>query len=41
MFVDEGAPSDERTDLTFTIASAVILGSKSRGTRDHIVLSQI
>jgi hypothetical protein len=40
-----GALSDERTDLSFTIAaglaSAVILGSESRVTRDHILLSQI
>jgi hypothetical protein len=32
-------------DLSFTIAaginSAIILGSKSRGTHDHILLSQI
>jgi hypothetical protein len=40
-----GAVSDERTGLSFTIAagfaSAVILGSESRGIRDHILLSQI
>jgi hypothetical protein len=40
-----GALSDERTGLSFTIAaglaSAVILGSESRGTRDHILLRQI
>jgi hypothetical protein len=40
-----GALSDKRTGLPFTIAvvlaSAVILGSESRGTRDHILLSQI
>jgi hypothetical protein len=40
-----GTLSDERTDLSFTIAadlaSAVILGSEFRGTRDHILLSQI
>jgi hypothetical protein len=40
-----GAHSDERTGLSFTIAagvaSAVILGSESSGTRDHILLSQI
>jgi hypothetical protein len=40
-----GALSDERTDLLSTIAaglaSAVILGAESRGTRDHILLSQI
>jgi hypothetical protein len=35
----------ERTDLSFTIAAglarAVIVGSESHGTRDHILLSQI
>jgi hypothetical protein len=40
-----GAPSDERTGLSFTLplalVSAVILGFESRGTRDHILLSQI
>jgi hypothetical protein len=40
-----GALSEERTGLFFTIvagpASAVIFGSESRGTRDHILLSQI
>jgi hypothetical protein len=40
-----GALSDERTGLKFTIASglasAVILGSESRGTKDHILLPQI
>jgi hypothetical protein len=40
-----GALSDERTGLSFTIAavlaSAVILGSESRWTRDHCLLSQI
>jgi hypothetical protein len=40
-----GALSNERTGLSFTIAaglhSAVILGSESRGTRDHILHSQI
>jgi hypothetical protein len=40
-----GALSNERTGLSFTIAaslaSAVILGSESRGTRDHILLSHI
>jgi hypothetical protein len=40
-----GALSDERTDLSFTIAmalaSALIFGSESRGTQDHILLSQI
>jgi hypothetical protein len=40
-----GALYDERTVLSFTtsagLASAVILGSESRGTRDHILLSQI
>jgi hypothetical protein len=40
-----GAVSDERTGLLFTnvagLASAVILGSESRGTRDQILLSQI
>jgi hypothetical protein len=39
------ALSDERTGLSFTIASciasAVIYGFESRGTRDHILLSQI
>jgi hypothetical protein len=34
-----GALSDERTGLV--LASAVVLGSESRGTRDHILLSQI
>jgi hypothetical protein len=38
-----GALSDERTILSFTItvglASAVILGSESRGTRDYIAVS--
>jgi hypothetical protein len=37
--------SDERTglplQLLLALASAVILGSESRGTRDHILLSQI
>jgi hypothetical protein len=37
-----GALSDERTGLSFTIAaglaSAVILGSESRGSRDHILV---
>jgi hypothetical protein len=40
-----GSLSDERTGLPLQLllafASAVILGSKSRGTRDHILLSQI
>jgi hypothetical protein len=40
-----GTLSDERSGLPFTIAAglarAVILGSESRGTRDHILLSQI
>jgi hypothetical protein len=40
-----GVLYDERTGLSFIIAaglaSAVILGSESRGTRDHILLSQI
>jgi hypothetical protein len=40
-----GALCDERTGLTFTtaagLASAVIFGSESHGTRDHILLSQI
>jgi hypothetical protein len=40
-----GALSDDRTGLSFTIllvlASAVILGSESRCTHDHILLSQI
>jgi hypothetical protein len=40
-----GALSDDMTGLSFTItaalASAVILGSESRGTRDYILLSQI
>jgi hypothetical protein len=38
------ALSDERTDLSFTIAAGPhkrILGSESRGTHDHILLSQI
>jgi hypothetical protein len=37
--------SDERTgqrlQLLLTLASAVIFGSESHGTRDHILLSQI
>jgi hypothetical protein len=39
-----GAPSDERTGLLqmlLALASAVIFGSESRGTSDHILLSQI
>jgi hypothetical protein len=40
-----GALSDEATGLSFTIAaglaSAVILGSESRGTDNHILLSHI
>jgi hypothetical protein len=40
-----GALSDERTGLSFTMllafASAIVFGSDSRGTRDHILLSQI
>jgi hypothetical protein len=39
-----GALSDERIchlQLLLILASAVILGSKSRGTRDHILLFQI
>jgi hypothetical protein len=40
-----GALSDERTGLSFTIAvgldSAVILGSESRLTHDHILLSDL
>jgi hypothetical protein len=40
-----GTISDEKTRLSFTIAagfaSVVILGSESRGTHDHILLSQI
>jgi hypothetical protein len=40
-----GALSDERTGLPFAIAtglaSAAIFGSESRGTRGHILLSQI
>jgi hypothetical protein len=40
-----GALSDERTGLSFTIAaalaSAVILGSESLGTRYRVLLSQI
>jgi hypothetical protein len=41
-----GALSDVRTGLSFIIAagplaSAVILGSESHGTHDHILLSQI
>jgi hypothetical protein len=30
-----------RIELLLTLASAVILGTESRGTRDHILLSQI
>jgi hypothetical protein len=33
--------SDKRTGLLLVLDSAVILGSESRGTRDHILLSQI
>jgi hypothetical protein len=45
-FVDVGRYlSDERMGLSFTIAvgfaSTVILGSESRGTGDHILLSHI
>jgi hypothetical protein len=40
-----GALSDDRTGLSYTIsaglASAVILGSESHGTRDHSLLPQI
>jgi hypothetical protein len=40
-----GARSDERTGLSFTDAAGarqpIILGSESRWTRDHILLSQI
>jgi hypothetical protein len=39
-----GAISDERTgrlQLLLAFASAVILGSESRGTYDHFLLSQI
>jgi hypothetical protein len=40
-----GALSDERTGLSFTIAaglaSTIIVGSESHGTRDHTLLSQI
>jgi hypothetical protein len=36
-----GALSDERTGLSFTISSAVILGSGSHGTHNHILLTQI
>jgi hypothetical protein len=36
-----GTLSDKRMGLLFTIASAVILGSESRGTCDYILLSQI
>jgi hypothetical protein len=39
-----GALSDERTDLSFTVAAGPrqrILGSESRGTHNHILLSQI
>jgi hypothetical protein len=36
-----GALSDEMTGLQLVLASAVILGSESRGTHDHILLSQI
>jgi hypothetical protein len=40
-----GALSDERAGLSFRIAaglvSAIILGAETRGTRDHILLSQI
>jgi hypothetical protein len=39
-----GALSDERTgrlQLLLPLACAVIFGSESRGTRDHILLSQI
>jgi hypothetical protein len=40
-----GALSDERTGLSFTIAVGPrqrnLFGAKSRGTRDHILVSQI
>jgi hypothetical protein len=38
-----GVLSEDRIGLSFAIAldSAVILGSESLGTRDHILLSQI
>jgi hypothetical protein len=36
-----GALSNESLQLLLTLASAVILGSESRGTSDHILLSQI
>jgi hypothetical protein len=39
-----GALSDERTGLSFTVAAGSrqrILGSQSRGTHDHRLLSQI
>jgi hypothetical protein len=40
-----GALSNGRKDLSFTIAaglaSAITLGSESRGTHDHILLHQI
>jgi hypothetical protein len=44
-FLMSGGLSDEgrvcRLQLLLVLASAVILGSESRGTRDHILLSQI
>jgi hypothetical protein len=43
-FLVWGALSDERTgllQLLVTLASALIIGFESRGTRDHIFLSQI
>jgi hypothetical protein len=39
-----GAVSDERTGLSFTIAAVLasaVIGSKSRGTRDHTLLSEV
>jgi hypothetical protein len=36
-----GVHSDERTELLLVLASAVILGSESLGSRDHVLLSQI
>jgi hypothetical protein len=38
MFVDWGILSDKWTGLSFTIASAVILGFKSHETHDHILI---
>jgi hypothetical protein len=40
-FVVVGRPFDDWMGLSLVLASAVILGSEARGTRGHILLSQI